>query len=162
MVRKAAKSTTKPPTAPEKDGRDHLGRWLPGHTPDGATPFQPGESGNPGGMPSAGRILSAHLNAIAGAFEAGRLSADDLAKIAKEDPNGNRRIAARRFLNATRPDEDATGKLDPGKDFDRICDRTDGKPTQKSEVTVTHADAAAEVRARLLGKRGKTPQEADN
>lgn len=41
--------------------RDANGRWQKGHIPEGATPFQPGESGNPGGRPQTKHLTAALL-----------------------------------------------------------------------------------------------------
>jgi hypothetical protein len=112
-----------------------------------APPFKPGESGNPGGSRRAGDTVLAHINALV-ADES--LTEDKLKQLADAPNTGiARRMAARRILSALRDGEkwaiDRSGNAypagsdgEPGKDFDRIMDRTVGKPIQ----SVQHIQAA--------------------
>lgn len=62
--------------------------------PPQLTPFKPGQSGNPAGRKKTGAYVTEHQNSLALAMEKGDITYDDLKKIARTDPNGNRRAAA--------------------------------------------------------------------
>lgn len=79
--------------------------------------FKPGESGNPKGRPAAGLSIIERINLMA---EWSRKRVLGVANDAKAPMSW--RIAARRLLEAA--------KVGGGWDFDRICDRTHGKPVQ--------------------------------
>jgi hypothetical protein len=99
--------------------------------------FQPGESGNPGGNRTAGAWVAEHLNALVSACERGNLTAQDITRIRNDESESwARRTAAKLLLNALSEDEQAQGKLDPGKDLDRIMDRTQGRAVQRAEVHI--------------------------
>ena len=129
-----------------KNGRDELGRWLPGHTPEGARPFRPGQVGNPTGKPKG---VTYPGNWIRGLMDRTRAElqaiVDDPACVASKV------IAARQVL-------DAMDSNDPrlrGAAAERVLDRTEGRPTQYVETKETdtrsveeqYNDLMAEVRA---------------
>ena len=126
--------------------RDSHGRVIGGDLSKD-TQFQPGISGNPGGRPSAGAAVKEWVNALH------NHPISYLKSIIRDKGSPvNKIMAARRLLNATLDDAKATGKLDPGRDFDRVCDRTDGKPLQRVEAKIEHVQSVKEIRDRLLGK----------
>lgn len=113
--------------------------------------FKPGESGNPAGRPrsSAGATIREWINELADKTEA-----HVRAVIADTDSPAAKVIAARRVLNAMLDsstwkvvkDKDSgeeelyrTGESPgPAMDFDRIMDRTEGKPAQSVDMTHEH------------------------
>ena len=108
-----------------QNGRDENGRWVQGYTPEGAKPYKPGESGNPTGRKTYGAYASEWMNSMATWTE------EQLLKVI-----GNRKnepaakvAAAQRVLNGI-----CDEKLG-SEDFDRCCNRTDGRPTQRREMS---------------------------
>ena len=102
-------------------------------------PWQPGQSGNPAGRARGGAYISECLNALLIVDEDGRPrhTKSDLERIVTDDDAAPAMvIAARRILSAMKDGKLPRGGADPepGRDFDRIADRTEGKPT----VTIKH------------------------
>ena len=108
-----------------QNGRDEKGRWLPGVAPDGAQPWQPGQSGNPAGRKAYGAYASEWMNTMA-AWTETRLR--QVIDNRGEEPAA-KVAAAQRVLTATGDDKAS------GDDFDRCCDRTTGKPRAQVDVT---------------------------
>jgi hypothetical protein len=120
----------------EQNGhREPNGRWKKGVIPEGAKPFPPGVSGNPEGRPTAGATIREWWNVMQG-WTMEQLAAclsDPLTPLAK-------RTAAAQWLGAFEGN---------GTAVDRICDRTEGKPTQNVNVNgeVAHrVESQAKVR----------------
>lgn len=82
------------------------------------------------GRPSAGIALKEWINAMQG------MSSEEYRAIL-DDPKetGVRKAAARVWLHGSSAEFNASGMPIAGPDFDRIFDRTEGKPTQAVEVT---------------------------
>lgn len=102
-----------------------------GEFPSRAHQFPPGVSGNPAGRKAAGASVRDWWNIM-----------EDwtLAKIAEvlTDPTSPaaKVAAARTWIDASSTDRNAAGSPIAGAEIDRICDRTDGKPTQRIEQTI--------------------------
>ncbi len=99
-------------------------------------PWQPGQSGNPAGRARSGAYISECLNALLIMDRDGRpkhTKADLERIVADDDAAPAMVIAARRILSAMRDGKLPRGGADPepGRDFDRIADRIEGKPTQR-------------------------------
>jgi hypothetical protein len=96
--------------------------------------MKPGETLNPKGRPSAGAAVVEWLNVMQ---EWKRSEVENV--IADPKTPINKLIAARRWIEA----------IDKGDDFDRVCDRTEGKPKQTHDLHLTNdiepADGAAEL-----------------
>ena len=139
-----------------KPYRDQAGRWTGGGHPSA---WKRGQAPNPSGTCNAGTRISAHINALCTAFDEGTLTVSDLYRIRTGDSNPNRRIAAKLFSQSLRDDEEVSvgSKLDPGKDLDRIFDRTSGKPLSRNQVDVTQRidlDAAKQFLDQIASKLG--------
>ena len=119
-------STTHPAMQGERDGR---GQLRPGHTVGATTRWQPGQSGNPGGRKPGVVYVSEYLATMA---DWSRQEVE--AVLASIDTPITKRIAARRLLGA-----DSDDARQAGADFDRIADRTEGRPYQST--TVRHEDS---------------------
>lgn len=92
--------------------------------------FAPGQSGNPAGRPTAGASVREHLNRMA------EMSIEDIqAEFASSKTSAAAKIAARTWLDAMSPDRNSSGSPIAGGEFDRICDRTLGKPVQAMDMT---------------------------
>lgn len=63
--------------------------------------WQPGQSGNMAGRKPAGLNIKEWHNQISNAFDRGELTIEGVREIAKSDPNGNRRVAAIQWVEAT-------------------------------------------------------------
>ncbi|MBC7783165.1 MAG: hypothetical protein H7144_04935 [Burkholderiales bacterium] len=99
-------------------------------------PFPAGQSGNPKGRPSAGAAVREWLNAMQD------MTRDELDRIFKDEAEPiNRRTAAGIWIGAS-----TTG----GTDFDRIMDRTDGRPKQSIEIEATPINAERQAMAERL------------
>jgi hypothetical protein len=111
-------------------------------------PWKPGQSGNPRGRRKGEASVTEWINAFMVVSEDGRpnYTEADLERICN-DPNEGlaKKIAAHRLLGAAKDGDrfavDRRGKVypagtdpEPGRDFDRICDRTEGKPIQSVRV----------------------------
>ena len=119
-------------------------------------PWQPGQSGNPAGRARGGAYISECLNALLIVDGDGRprhTKADLERIVADDDAAPAMVIAARRILSAMRDGKLPRGGADPepGRDFDRIADRTEGKPTvtikQEAPPALTPEEAIAKLRA---------------
>lgn len=129
------------PTQKQKDapGRDASGRFLPGVTPTGASPWRPGESGNPGGT-------------VQGQSQPGRwlgklcdLPEDDLKAITGDSSaSASKRAAAQLILDAL--DEDPSTRR---RALSMICDRTEGKPGVN--LTLTDERSPQSIEEVMLG-----------
>ena len=118
------------------------------------TPWKPGQSGNPGGRARGGAYISECLNALLIVDWDGRpkCTKADLERIvADNDAAPAMVIAARRILSAMRDGKLPRGGADPepGRDFDRIADRIEGKPAQAIHVV---SEEATTVRVVLLDR----------
>jgi hypothetical protein len=130
-------------------------------------PWKPGQSGNPAGRRKGEASVTEWINAFLSEKEDGtpnypRARLEEIC----EDPDASpaKVIAAQRVLGAMKDGRrfatDRRGKVypagtdpEPGRDFDRICDRTEGKPVQSVRVERVpdrpSAEILAEIRALL-------------
>jgi hypothetical protein len=92
--------------------------------------FKPGQSGNPAGRPSAGAAIKEWLYIMAEWTEK-----ELKAVIADENSTASKKTAARVWLHATTMDLNSAGSPIAGAEFDRILDRTLGKPAQAVDIT---------------------------
>lgn len=106
-------------------------------------PMKPGETLNPHGRPIAGASLREWINQMQG------WTLEELRAVAT-DANApvNKVTAARTWLDA------ATNERTCGAEFDRIMDRTEGKPPQSVKMDVnaqvSHAEAVQGVMGKIL------------
>jgi hypothetical protein len=96
--------------------------------------FKPGESGNQRGRKTTGAYIKEYINMF------GNKCRTELRAIVKDQTQPvNAIIAARRLLSAASAKLTTSGMPVAGADFDRIMDRTEGKPAQtvnmQGEVT---------------------------
>lgn len=133
------------------------------------TKWKPGQSGNPAGRKALGASVNEFMNSLEDATEA------DLRKIIDDPESGAKKvIAARRVLSAMQDSSMWREKDDemyrvgdtpgPGMDFDRIMDRTVGKPKQavavegEMSVTVNLPPESLEAVNKLAKMMGDTPE----
>lgn len=93
-------------------------------------PAKLGEVRNPKGRPNAGASIKEWINQMQG-WPTDRVQSvadDESQPIAK-------RTAARAWLLAATKDTTTTGQPIAGPYFDRVCDRTDGKPIESVKIT---------------------------
>jgi hypothetical protein len=77
------------------------------------------------------------LNVLVKRCEEGELDEAALLEIRQDTRQSwAKRTAAKLLINVLHEDESAEGKLDPGKDLDRIMDRTQGRAVQRAEVHI--------------------------
>ena len=103
-------------------------------------PWQPGQSGNPAGRECGSVYISECLNALLIVRDAGtpKYPKADIERIAEDSQSAPAMvIAARRILSAMKDGKLPRGGSDPepGRDFERIADRLEGKPAQHVNVT---------------------------
>ncbi len=119
-------------------------------------PWQPGQSGNPAGRARGGAYISEWLNTLLIVDEHGtpNFTQADLKEIVADDNAAPAKvIAARRILSAMKDGKLPRGGADPepGRDFDRIADRIEGKPAQHIMVEAppqrTPEEILEEIRA---------------
>ncbi len=118
------------------------------------TPWKPGQSGNPAGRARGSVYISECLNAllIVDGDDRPRYTKADLERIVADDDAAPAMvIAARRILSAMRDGKLPRGGADPepGRDFDRIADRIEGKPPQAVHVT---SEESTTIRVVLLDR----------
>ncbi len=118
------------------------------------TPWQPGQSGNPAGRARGGAYISEWLNTLLIVDEHGtpNYTQADLKEIVEDDNAAPAKvIAARRILSAMKDGKLPRGGADPepGRDFDRIADRIEGKPPQAVHVT---SEESTTIRVVLLDR----------
>ena len=118
------------------------------------TPWQPGQSGNPAGRARGGAYISEWLNALLIMDGDGRprYTKADLERIVADDDAAPAMvIASRRILSAMRDGKLPRGGADPepGRDFDRIADRIEGKPAQHIMVEAPPQRTPAEILAAI-------------
>lgn len=135
--------------------------------------WKPGQSGNPRGRTTAGAAVGDWLNILCDVHDDGRpkyIRADIEAIV--DDPNEApaKVIAARQILHAMDSGEkfvrDRSGKLYPagidvnvGNAFDRVCDRTEGKPVARIHVQHHKAPDPAAMIAELRAALADLPPE---
>ena len=117
-------------------------------------PWQPGQSGNPAGRARGSVYISECLNAllIVGHDGTPKYTKADIERIAEDLQSAPAMvIAARRVLSAMRDGKLPRGGADPepGRDFDRIADRIEGKPAQAVHVT---SEESTTIRVVLLDR----------
>ena len=102
--------------------------FVKGETPEGAKPFQPGESGNPNGRPK-GKSFKTILNELLDmeASEAD-LSDEEIKKLFPSGKVTNREIFMTRMLLRAKSDPDS-------KSAERLLNRVDGLPKQSIDHT---------------------------
>lgn len=127
-------------------------------------PWRRGQSGNPNGRCPGVVYVSEFISSMLAVADNGTPACTkaDLEKVVEDDSEPPAKvIAARRVLSAMRTGDrwvqDRDGQLfptsdnaEPGRDFDRICDRTEGKPTQRVQVEHKPAATPEEARGRML------------
>jgi hypothetical protein len=141
-VKKRDKKTHVPPV-------DQAASPLNGIVPPPEYRWKKGQSGHPQGRPTAGASILEWLNVMA---------EWPLAKIAgvTTDPDAPaaKLMAARRLLDACSEDRASSGMPISGPDFDRIMDRTEGKPKQsmdvKMDASVSQKDATQAAMDKIL------------
>ncbi len=115
-------------------------------------PWQPGESGNEAGRKPAGQSILEWINEHATDTEA------EIKLIAKDASQPIYiRMAAGAMLGAARQWW-TKGKRDAGDDFDRILDRTIGKPVQSLVVERVQPDDPAVLEQQLRGMLDRSPE----
>lgn len=93
-------------------------------------PWKRGDNPNPSGRPNAGASIKEWINQMSG------WALDDIKSVANDDKSpASKVVAARAILNAASKRTTNTGAPICGPYFDRICDRTDGKPVATVEHT---------------------------
>lgn len=109
-------------------------------------PWKPGESGNPRGRPGTVKLVSEWLRQMHD-WKRSQLQAvcDD------DDSPATQVLAARRLLGGMAADESPN----PGADFDRVTDRTEGKPRQSVQVVSMTIDPASIITDRIAAELGQ-------
>jgi hypothetical protein len=126
-----------------------------GKTPGGRVPvppaeyrFKPGQSGNPRGRPAAGAVLKEWINAMT------TWPLDKIRAVLKDPKARAAKIAAARvWIDACSEDRSAGGLPIAGGEFDRLCDRTTGRPAQEDLLARLEALEAL-LQAREVDARG--------
>lgn len=115
-------------------------------------PWQPGESGNAAGRKPAGQSILEWINEHASNTEA------EIKAIANDTSQPIYvRMAAEAMLGAARKWW-TKGKRDAGDDFDRILDRTIGKPVQSLVVERVQPDDPVVLEQQLRGMLERSPE----
>ena len=126
-------------------------------------PWQPGQSGNPAGRARGGAYISEWLNTLLIVDEHGtpNYTQADLKEIVADDNAAPAMvIAARRILSAMRDGKLPRGGADPepGRDFDRIADRIEGKPAQHVVVEQPPIRTPQEIRDAIRALEAAHPE----
>ena len=126
-------------------------------------PWQPGQSGNPAGRARGSTYISECLNALLIVRDDGtpKYTKADIERIAEASQSAPAMvIAARRILSAMRDGKLPRGGADPepGRDFDRIADRTEGKPAQYIMVEAPPQRTPEEIMAQIRALEAAHPE----
>ena len=148
--------------------RDEQGKFLPGN----ALAWRKGESGNPegqGGAWSVTRWLSFFLDDAPLERRGRPFTTQELMDVATDPEETPAKVlAARQILLAMEDpqrwvlDKDRNAKVggydpEPGRAFDRVLDRVEGKSVQRVEKRVTLDRSPAEIKARILSLLESNP-----
>ena len=139
------------PSQNQTDDRDALGRFTPGNSI--GKQFQPGESGNPGGMPEGTAQPGRWLRSLADA------TPDDLRSIVEDPRASAAKIGAARLLLDL-----ADGEGTPEsrrRALAELLDRTEGRPAQSVNVSGGVGLAAVTYRITVEPPADPSPIDAE-
>ena len=141
------------PSQPQTDDRDALGRFTPGNSI--GKQFQPGESGNPGGMPEGTAQPGRWLRSLADA------TPDDLRSIVDDPKASAAKIGAARLLLDL---ADAEGTPESRRRaLAELLDRCEGRPRQAVDVSgdLRAASVVYQITVESGDESGATDPEPD-
>ena len=126
--------------------------------------WRAGESGNSAGRTAGAAFVSEWINSLLAEAPDGepKYTRKEIERIAKRDTSPARVMAAREILCAMGPREryvkDKHGKVyqtgtdpEPGRAFDRTCNRLDGKPKATMEIQRKPEQSLGEIEDQLVG-----------